>query len=97
MVAVVNSIVVSLGIADDAGIGDMEMPEQKPVMVEHVNGLGAVGADQRLARVTGAVVHENGRGRKELAQRQSILIGQSVHILSNQSHGFRLLNKLSRC
>lgn len=53
MVTVVNGIVVGLRVADNAGIRDTKVPEQKAVVVEHINDLGAVGADQRLARVTG--------------------------------------------
>ena len=97
MIAVIDGIVVGLRVADDTGIRDAEVAEQEAVVVEHIDGLRAVGADQRLARIAGAVVNENGRGGKELAQSQRVLVKQSVHILSNQSHGFRLLSKLFRC
>ena len=49
MVAVVDGVVVGLGVADDLGIGDLELAEQELIPEEHVDALGTVGVDQGTA------------------------------------------------
>ena len=93
VVAVVDGVVVSLGVADDLGIGNLELAEQELVPEEHVDALRAVGVDQGAARILGAVVHKDGSLRENLAQGNGVPVDHSVYILSDQSHGFSSFNK----
>lgn len=93
VVAVVDGIVVSLGVADDLGIGDLELSEQELIPEEHINALGAKGMDQGTACILGTIVHKDRSLGEDLAQGHRVPVDHSVHILSDQSHGFRLLSK----
>ena len=93
VVAVVDGVIVSLGVADDLGIGDLKLSEQELVPEEHIDALRAVGVDQGAARILGAIVHKDGSLREDLAQGNGVPVDHSVHILSDQSHGFSSFNK----
>ena len=86
VISVVDGVVIGLGVTDDQGIGDFKPPEQEAVPEKHVNPLGAVSVELRLAGVLGAVVHKNRGGGEELAQGHRVLVEHSLHILLNQSH-----------
>lgn len=66
VISVVDGVVIGLGVTDDQGIGDFKPPEQEAVPEKHVNPLGAVSVELRLAGVLGAVVHKIAVGEKSL-------------------------------
>ena len=65
VVTVVNGIVVSLGVADDGGIGDLELAEQELIPEEHIDALGAVSVELGLSGILGTVVHKAAGGGEE--------------------------------
>ena len=87
VIAVVDGVVIGLGVADDEGIGDLEPLKEETVAEEHVDALRAVGVELGLPGVLGAVVHEDGSGGEAFAQGHGILVDHGLDELFDECHG----------
>ena len=91
VIAVVDGVVIGLGVADDEGIGDLEPLKEETVAEEHVDALRAVGVELGLPGVLGAVVHEDGGGGEAFAQGHGILVDHGLDELFDEYNLGRLL------
>lgn len=87
VIAVVDGVVIGLGVTDDEGIGDLELLKEEAVAEEHVDALRAVGVELGLPGVLGAVVHEDGSGGEAFAQGHGILVDHGLDELFDECHG----------